>query len=193
MTAPAMMQLPNSETSDQDLILIVAEGDIEALGMLFDRHEGALRRYLGRMGIAADHIDDLVQATFMEVVSASARFDAHYSARSWLFGIATILVRRYRRSMARVAARLAVLGKAEPVAAPSPSPAEVFEHDQIVLQLERAVERLSVRKREVFLLITCEGLSGEEAAQALRIPVKTVWTRLHYARRELLAALEGLL
>ena len=48
---------------------------------------------------------------------------------------------------------------------------------------------LSEKKREAFVLVTLEGLSGEEAAQALGVPVNTLWTRLHHARLELSAAI----
>jgi RNA polymerase sigma-70 factor (ECF subfamily) len=42
----------------------------------------------------------------------------------------------------------------------------------------------------VFVLVTLEGMSGEEASAVLGIPINTVWTRLHHARRALRAALE---
>jgi RNA polymerase sigma-70 factor (ECF subfamily) len=54
---------------------------------------------------------------------------------------------------------------------------------------QRALSRLSAKKREVFVLVALEGMSGAEVANALHIPVATVWTRLHHARLELRAAL----
>ena len=51
--------------------------------------------------------------------------------------------------------------------------------------IERAIAALSPQKREVLLLVEVEELTCEEAASALGIPVGTVWTRLHHARREL--------
>ena len=58
-----------------------------------------------------------------------------------------------------------------------------------VRRFERALAKLSEEKRLAFLLVEREGLSGEETAQALGIPVNTVWTRLHHARAELRRAL----
>ncbi len=52
-------------------------------------------------------------------------------------------------------------------------------------KMSRALAALSPKKREVIVLVTIEGLSGEEVASLLAIPVATVWTRLHHARREL--------
>jgi RNA polymerase sigma-70 factor (ECF subfamily) len=56
--------------------------------------------------------------------------------------------------------------------------------------MRRALFELSPKKREVFVLVALEGLSGEEVATTLGIPVNTVWTRLHHARSELRHALE---
>ena len=51
--------------------------------------------------------------------------------------------------------------------------------------LNAGLARLSEDKRLVLLLIELEGLSGDDVASTLGIPVATVWTRLHYARVEL--------
>lgn len=92
--------------SDVDLIAAIAAGDRSALGGLFDRYEPELRRYFGRMGVGASDADDLVQATFLEIARAAARFDASSPARGWVYGIATTMVRRHRRSLARFATKL---------------------------------------------------------------------------------------
>ncbi len=177
-------------TSDAQLLEAVAHGDLEALGVIFDRYEPHVRRYLGRLGITPEDVDDLVQATFLEVVRAAKRFDPERATKSWLFGIATMMVRRHRRSMSRTVARLAKWAS-QPHHRTPETPAESFESHETGRRFERAFDELSSKKREVFTLVVVEGLSGEEAAQALGIPVNTVWTRLHHARRELRAALEG--
>ena len=188
MTAAARM--PGRRPADHELIAAVANGNLEALGTLFERHEPAVRRYLGRLGIARADIDDLIQASFLEVVRAAARFDPSYPAQGWLFGIATMMARRHRRSLGRSAARVAAwLGALRSQAVPEPTPAERLDDRAALRRVAHAVDRLSLKKREVFVLVTVEGLSGEEAAAALGIPVNTVWTRLHHARRELRAAL----
>ena len=48
---------------------------------------------------------------------------------------------------------------------------------------------MSAKKRETLLLAEVEELSCDEIAGALKIPIGTVWTRLHHARRELQIAL----
>lgn len=174
---------------DADLVAAVGRGDLEALGKLFERHEPLLRRYFGRLGIAPGDVDDVIQMVFLEVMRAAERYESEYSVKSWLCGIATIMARRHRRGLARWAARMAAWAGVE-AQEDIATPFDVIEHDQAARILRRAIESLSDKKREVFVLVTLEGLSGEEAARALGIPLKTVWTRLHYARRELRAALE---
>jgi len=64
----------------------------------------------------------------------------------------------------------------------------VASQEQVAI-VERALGRLSDKKRAVFVLVEIEGLTAEEAGRALEIPAATVRTRLFHARRELLEAL----
>ncbi len=174
--------------SDGELLAAVANGNLEALGRVFDRHGQSVRSFVRRLGVASSDADDLVQATFLEVVRAATRFDPRFPAKNWLLGIAHAMVRRHRRSLRRAAARLATVAGISR-STPPPTPAELFESDDTTRRLDLAFSRLSSKKREVFVLVTLEGLSGEEAARLLGIPVNTIWTRLHHARTELRTAL----
>jgi RNA polymerase sigma-70 factor (ECF subfamily) len=180
--------LASQVASDKELIAGVANGNLEALGGLFDRYEADIRRFIGRLGVGVGDVDDLVQTTFLEVIRAAPRFDAALPAKSWLFGLAVVLVRRHRRSLSRAAARLFERARWPRPEAP-PTPAAEFDKDQELLRFQRAFAQLSAKKREVFALVTLEGLSGEDVAQTLGIPVATVRTRLHHARQELRASL----
>ena len=186
MTQSARANTP--PPSDAELVAAIGSDQLAALGTLFDRHASVVRRYFGRLGIAPSDADDLVQATFLEVVRAAGRYDPALAARPWLLGIATVIARRHRRSLARAIARVASWAghRRESVVR---TPADALEAADAVQQVERAFGRLSAKKREVLVLITLEELSGPEVAKLLGVPVQTVWTRLHHARRELRAAL----
>jgi RNA polymerase sigma-70 factor (ECF subfamily) len=185
MTVP----LPRLTRSDSELVQSIAAGELDALGILFDRHEAALRRFFGRLGMTAADADDLVQATFLEVMRAAPRFDPSLSLVSWLYGLASIMARRHRRSLARAAKRLLGWAGASWLESPK-SPAAELDRDQDLRRFQAAFEQISAKKREVFVLVALEGLSGEEAARVLQVPINTVWTRLHHARRELRQSLE---
>ena len=184
----AAPRMTRQRESDAELIVAVAAGDLRALGELFDRHEPALHRYMRRMGIPRADVDDLVQATFLEITRAAPSFDARHAGRSWIFGVASIMLRRHRHFLRRAAARISawVMPEAEVLG----TPAELFERAETERRFARAFAALSEKKREAFVLVTLEGLSGEEAAQALGVPVNTIWTRLHHARLELRAAID---
>jgi RNA polymerase sigma factor (sigma-70 family) len=177
-----------SPISDPQLIELVGQGNLEALGHLFDRYEGDVTRLIGRLGVPAGDADDLVQDTFLEVLRAAPRFDPQLPARNWLFGLAVMLVRRRRRSVSRWAAQL--LQRAGLPRPEEPlTPAARLEHDQQLERFQAGFNALSAKKREVFTLVTLEGLSHDEVSRALDVPVPTVRTRLHHARQELRAFL----
>jgi RNA polymerase sigma factor (sigma-70 family) len=170
--------------TDEDLVVQVAQGRLESLGLLFDRYHVPLRRFLARLQVPSADLDDLIQLTFLQVPRAASRFDPERSVKGWLFGLATVVVKRHRRSLGRLARKIAALAK-EPGRASPPTPADLVAEDQSVRHATRALASLSKKKREVFVMVVMENLSGEAVAQALGIPVGTVWTRLHHARRDL--------
>lgn len=179
---PAIVSNPS--ISDAALVHQIAKGDLHALGMLFDRYEQEVRRFLARMQVPSGDLDDLVQVTFLEVVRPAQRFDATRDVRPWLFGLAAISVKRHRRTLGRVARKLAAWAR-EPMTSRQKSPAELAEETDSARRAALALQTLSAKKRDVFVMVVMENLSGEATARALGIPVATVWTRLHHARREL--------
>jgi RNA polymerase sigma-70 factor (ECF subfamily) len=178
------MTLARNRLVEAELITAVAEGDLDGLGLLFDRYAHQIRRLVGRLGVDPMDVDDVVQNTFLELPRAAARFDRSRPVRAWLFGIAAVMVRRHRRSLARLAAQLGVWAR-EPHHTQVQTPTDILEQQAGEARARRALLRLSSRKREVFVMVAIEQLRGEEVARALGIPLATVWTRLHHARREL--------
>ncbi len=183
-----------SEMTDPRLFERMRDGDMGALGILFDRHAQDVRRVISRLGVATGDVDDLVQQTFLEAMRAADRYDGRSHAKPWLAGIAVIMVRRHRRSLGRLVKRLTEWGRESEAEDRGPTPNETYELSEMARKAEQALAKLSAKKREVFILVALEGLSGEQVATALSIPVATVWTRLHHARldlRELLAEEES--
>jgi RNA polymerase sigma-70 factor (ECF subfamily) len=165
--------------SDADVLARTAAGEIGAMGALYDRYHERVRRFLRRATSDAHDVDDLVHATFLEAARSAARYDGRPSCRPWLLGIAAQLLRRRGRSFARL---VAVLSSLAPLRATIGDPGPVL---QAKTDLERALARLSEPKRLTLLMAEVEGLSCGEIARALDVPIGTVWTRLHAARREL--------
>jgi RNA polymerase sigma-70 factor, ECF subfamily len=178
-TAPSMTAL-----ADVDVLSKIARGDLNALGVLFDRYEQVVKGFIGRLGVPPADADDLVQLTFLDLPDAALKFDERWPFRSWLLGIAAVVVRRYRRSAKRRAARL-LAWASEPWRRTLPGPDTAFEQQEAAKRALSALQRLSHKKREVFVMLVLEDLSGADAARALDVPVATVWTRMFHARRDL--------
>lgn len=176
-------------TTDDALVALIRSGNLSGLGTLFDRHGGSVRRFLSRLGVSPRDVDDLVQDTFLDCINASATYKEGLSVRSWLFGISFIVLRRHRRSVARLLQR-AQRWAAERIEPRVATPCDALEWTEEARRSQRALSSLSPKKRAAFVLVVLEELSGEEAAAALEIPVRTLWTRVHYARREMLRFLE---
>jgi RNA polymerase sigma-70 factor (ECF subfamily) len=170
--------------SDPEIMARLASGEIGALGELYDRYHRALRLFVVRATSDAEDVDDLVHATFLAAAKAANRYDGRPSCRPWLIGIAVRHLRRRRRAFGTLLAVLSSIRGSRPTTA-DPRPALLARND-----VERALARLSEAKRVALLMAEVEGLSSEEIATALGVPIGTVWSRLHAARRELREALE---
>jgi len=172
------------QTPDPDILRELAGGEIGALGELYDRYREPVRRFVARATSDADDVDDLVHATFLAAASSAGRYDGRPSCRPWLIGIAAQLLRRRRQSFGRF---LVVLSSLRAIRATAADPRRAL---QARSEVERALVRISEPKRITLLMAEVEGLSCAEIAAALGVPIGTVWTRLHAARRELRRALQ---
>jgi RNA polymerase sigma-70 factor (ECF subfamily) len=168
---------------DPDILCQLAGGEIDALGELYDRYQEPIRRFVARATRDAEDVDDLVHATFLAAAKSAGRYDGRPSCRPWLIGIAGQLLRRRRQSLGRFLAVLSSLRVRATTVDPRPAL-------QARSDVERALDGISAAKRITLLMAEVEGLSCAEIAAALGIPIGTVWTRLHAARRELRRALE---
>ena len=172
------------KVSDPEIMSRLARADIGALGELYDRYHEPVRRFIARATSDAEDVDDLVHATFLAAAKSAAQYDGRSSCRPWLIGIAVQFLRRRRRAFARLLAVLSSVSGAK-VSSVDPRGALHARSD-----IERALMRISESKRVSFLMAEVEGMSCAEIAATLEIPIGTVWTRLHAARRELRLALE---
>jgi RNA polymerase sigma-70 factor (ECF subfamily) len=176
---------------DKDLLVAFVDGDSSAIDELFRRHGDRVYRLLYRLrGVDADDIEDLVQATFLEVQRSASRFDHRASVGTWIFGIALNIWRHHVRSEKR---RHSFLDAAAPImgAATARGPDEQVQSRQFVERLEAGLGRLPEHLRIVVTLCDVEGLRSREVARMLAVPEGTVWRRLHQARVRLRVLITG--
>jgi RNA polymerase sigma factor (sigma-70 family) len=155
-------------------------------GVIFDRHATVLHRYLVRR-LGPGEADGLFGETFRIAFEKRATYDLERSsARPWLYGIATNLVAKHRRSEARrirAVARLAgqrVAG--EDMTERAVGPIDATRRWERVAE---AITALPEPDRDVLVLHVWEGLGYDEIAAALAIPMGTVRSRLNRVRRRL--------
>ncbi len=172
-----------ADAETQRLLKRHLEGDDQAFARLVHRYKRPIYGFLVRSGVPRDVRDDLFQEVFSRVHAAATSYRFEHSFRAWLFTIATNVVRSWYR---RQKTRRVVVPAPEPTA-PEPGPDALthVEVKEMTRWLEEAVRKLPARQREVVLLTCVEQLSHEEAAMALGMPVNTVKTHLHRARRTL--------
>lgn len=172
------------ETSDAD---VIERSILEPhfFGTIFDRQFGNVHAFIARR-IDRSSADDLAAEVFVIAFAGRAQFvPVHDSSLPWLYGIATNLVRhalKRRDVQARALHFVTVSREIED--------AEEDGDDRLDVLMPGALESLPSRDRDALLLHYWEELSYEETACALGIPIGTVRSRIHRAKRQLRKRLE---
>lgn len=164
-------------------------GDSEAFRELFRRHRGDVARLVQRLLGTTGDAEDVVQEVFLQVHRSLKDF--HFGSRfsTWLYRVTVNVVLMQRRA-ARSRPRLVEMADGVVLEDSDLSPEERAGRSRRIVAFYRLLDRLSEKKRTVFVLHELEGLSPVEIAEMVGAPVLTVRTRLFYARRELTQALK---
>jgi len=189
MTEPVLRVPPQViEETDAEALARVARGELGALGVIYDRHYLKVLAFSRRVTRDAADAEDIAQETFLTAARVAGTFDARSSCRPWLYGITARLLMHRERALGRVSRFLGRFLHHAPE--PAASPLDAMLGHPLRDELEQALAKLSPEKRMVLLLAEVEGIGCDEIARSLGIPVGTVWTRLHHARREVRKRLE---
>jgi len=161
----------------------------EVFEEVFVRHAAPVWNYVRRR-IGSDFAEEVVADAFLIAFERRESFDTSYeSARPWLLGIATNLIRHRLRDER---AHLAAVGKlSEPPPVDEFDDMSRFDAQRIRPLLVDALMSLSNDDRETFLLVALGELTYSEAALALGVPVGTIRSRMHRIRRVLRERIPG--
>lgn len=183
--------------SDEDLVRRLERGDAQSLRQLMERYRGPLHGYLCRMLGSSDDAEDLFQDTWMRVMRHAGKFDGKRAFRPWVYAIATNLARNAFRS--RGYRETVPLDRPDPdgdgsalvtqLAGRAGAPGEAAEREESAQVVRAAVDDLPEKGRAAVVLFYYQGLSYDEIADALEIPVGTVKSRIHNAMARLAQAL----
>ncbi len=146
-----------------------------------------VRRSARKLGGATIEVDDVAQEVFLVAARRLDSFDARTAQlTTWLYGITLNVVRSWRR---RARSRISEDAGAEVVEPVGETPDRTLVIDAWNI-LHRVFRQMSPAKRDAYMLAEFAGLSCAEIAAVVGVKEETVWSRLHYARREFRALLD---
>lgn len=155
------------------------QGDARAWERLYASHAQMTRKFLHRLGVESEALDDAVQEVFLEAFRYLPRFRGDCSFKTWLYRLCVTQAKKARRAK-RVGSRLFRVMSTEPGPASTHGDLGDFQTGHLI---SSALGQLADKERLVFVLYEMEGLSGKEIAQVAECPEATVWRRLHYGRK----------
>ena len=194
------MTAPDSDGQDaQDMARLIAGHDA-ALNDLMERHAERLFHYLLRSLQDESDAADLAQETFVRLYQSRAKFDTRQKFSTWLYAIASNLVRdRYRWRSRHPQVSLDAENVAtgidfrEALSEQKPSPSETVQEEERADAVRRAVAALPEELRIPLVLAEYEERSQAEIGEILKCSAKAVETRIYRARQQLRATLGKLL
>ncbi len=189
-------QNQNVAPSDKEL---VSRSLVERafFGEIVERYEARLGRYIARLGVVdPDDRDDVLQNVFIKVYKNLNNFDQSLSFSAWIYRIAhNEAISWYRRRKARPEGYLAAESDMITSLLADDGierPDERFDREIDSKIMLRELEQLDDKYLEVLILRYFEHLEYEEISDVLKIPVGTVGTLVHRAKKQLKDRLKGL-
>lgn len=177
-----------AQHTDGWLVVRIRDGDLEALGELYERYKSLVYRTALAITFDERAAEDILQDVFLRAYSYADRLDETVTLGPWLYRVTvnssytwTNRVKRWLYLLQDTLDRLAPSSQWYPEAT-----AEEQEWQQMI---QRAIDALPPHHRVVIVLHYLEGLSLKEIAHVTDVPEGTVKSRLHYARGKLKKAI----
>jgi RNA polymerase sigma-70 factor (ECF subfamily) len=150
---------------------------------VYEEHVSFVWNGVRRLGVPESAVEDVVQEVFLIVHRKLDDFEGRSSMRTWLFGIALRVVRRFRRNQrSRGATESSDVDSL--VDSAGHSPHQSAERGQMIDVLYRLLDELEDDKREVLVLSELEQMTAPEIAEITGANLNTVYWRLRTARQE---------
>jgi RNA polymerase sigma-70 factor (ECF subfamily) len=161
---------------DPEVIRAAGAGDTNAFEELVRAYQSHVWRFLRHFLGDAALAEDITQETFVRVYRRLDTFRFRSKFSTWVFQVARNAAIDALRSRQRRDRLLSVI---------EPRVTDPIRGNELRIELEAALQSLSPKLREAFVMVEGLGLSYREAAGALRIPEGTVKSRVHHARQQL--------
>lgn len=176
---------PPDEPADHQLMGRLAHDDQEALLLLVERHQGLLMNFFLRSG-AESHAEDLVQECFVRLYGYRKRYRPLAKFTTFLHTLARHVWIDHLRKRNRWLRLLAAWAKDAPVQDERSAGAASRRMDA-----ERLLNTLSEEMRSVVVLVFYQGMSHQDAAEVLGVPVGTIKSRMFNALSRMRDVMNG--
>ncbi len=178
--------LAREEPGDDELIALWQAGDERAAAAIVERHAPALSRFAASRG-EWEHVEELVQDTFVRAFESLSTFRSEASLRTWLFTILRRLALDRRRSER---ARQDLADALPERSAGGFDALDDLVADETQSRVDSAVRQMTPMQRDVFTLRVSEGLSYKEIANVLGSTEGAARVHYHNALRAVKEALD---
>jgi RNA polymerase sigma-70 factor (ECF subfamily) len=176
--------------SDNQLMGDVRSGDLDKLGLLFERYKTALFGYFYRNTRCAETSEDLVQSVFLRILKYKSRFSGEGKFTTWMYHIAhNVYTDHFKKHIKTNTGRVP---KAEPEDCETAE--RLLLKNERVQLVEEALFRMSKDQREILVLSRYEGLKYREISEILGCSEGAVKVRVFRAMtnlKQIYTELEG--
>jgi RNA polymerase sigma-70 factor, ECF subfamily len=169
-------------TSDETLVGLVAQGDKDAMRVLFARHNVRVFRFLLRMVGNDATAEDLLNEVFIDVWRNAARFEARSQVSTWMLAIARF---KALASLRRRTTDALDDDADEMLEDPADDPETIMQKTNRSALLQDCLKQLSLAHRQVIDLVYYHEQSVDEVAHIIGVTQSTVKTRMFYARKRI--------
>jgi RNA polymerase sigma-70 factor (ECF subfamily) len=189
--APATENFVKGSAPDDKSSLDANQSDPPTLEAIYAERARFVWLTLQRLGVRRADLDDVCQDVFVTLQRKLPEFDQRSKIQPWLFAICAHTASNYRR-LARfrlevTTGRMSADDELNPAAPAWRRPDQEASDREQLSRAEAVLNRMSPLKRTVFVMFELEGLSCQDIADELGLPVGTVYSRLHSARKLFLA------
>lgn len=180
------------DLTDEELMFKVQDGETACFDLLVDRYKNRLFNYLFRLTQSHDVAEEVAQEAFVKAFIHAGKYKTIARFSTWLYTIATNLVRNRMRSKSRAPQIFSLWGKGKSgesdeekpidVLDPGRSPDDILNDSELSEVINQAIEKIPDRYRSCFVLREINQLSYEEIAAISGLKLGTVRSRINRAR-----------
>jgi len=170
--------------SDNVLMLKVKSGEIDKLGLLYERYKKMLLGFFFKMNHDLEASEDLVQNVFVRILKYKHTFTGSGKFSTWMYHLARNMYYDQYRKNKKTEKNVALENVSYKLVDTSTIDSEIYQNEQ-QLQLKRALQELDQEKRELLILSRYQELKYHEIAEVIGSSEGAVRVKIHRTLKEL--------